>query len=830
MAITVFNIHPNLSPWASGTYAAGSGVVNRVSSGGHAYQCTTGGLSTSAPTGQTAGINNGGVAVWKWLSAIDYTSQQAWADAMPATQLASYFVANWNNGEVVVATGAVRILGYFGKTAGFFQTVITTATGESIRDQPSAALAYNPASGVAFRQPAGNTEFGYYINVANVTIDGIQTKNQNSTNPQPIYGLDTLAVNFLATGVLMDGFAMPSDLEIFFTAAAGVASLSNFVIFDRQAAGIAQAEAIKYDLPPSSGSVTNGVIVAVNGATPNGVAIKSLGGAGQVTVRNVQMFGYASPLLSQNFFGSIVFDHCITDVTLAATQSPTGWGSNSGAGNLFSKTAANQFISATTDLRPKIGAESIGNGAVDLTDIPTGVDFYRNVRGAVWDMGPVATTFTGTVAPPSGTTRVWSITPAGQVAINGTVDPVTSGVAQLILYGTNVTQLNAAGNYYTQPVTYTPGDWGVPSTTSPLASPGVSITTTPGASYDFEAYATNSAGSGVPSVPITAKALSNQGTGTFKVSGGQILKPDGTPFKAQGWSCLVENLNTMVTNAACQPLTTLAPFLNIIGITNQTGPADFASMVNAIDQVITWMTAKKIVVVISSYTNALFNGQGSLNSGQLATDVAMFGSLAAKYASNPYVWFLAGPNEGVNFNVSPQHWQYYQAIRNAGNNNPIGLNCSGGYTFNGMDNASGNYTSMTNVWWSFHPYAWEVGGQYGGTSEGDTTGDHTFLGNFVAAGNWIQSKDGVIPCMAAEFGNANGNSPTTINGGTLFNVVSAYTQSICVGWMAWLWFWPGSNPFPPFGDDVVDPNNTNALVSGYGDVLVANMSSAHGPS
>jgi hypothetical protein len=423
--------------------------------------------------------------------------------------------------------------------------------------------------------------------------------------------------------------------------------------------------------------------------------------------------------------------------------------------------------------------------------------------------------------------QTFTISSGGVIAINATPDAVTSGVVEMTEVNGVVWQLNNLGNWYGQTAPVTAGAWGTPTTTSPFAN--ITITgLTVSQAYKIQATAQNLAGTGPLSNQVTETTTA--ASTAFTISSGKIFRPDGVEFKAQGWSCLVENLNTMVTNSACQPLTNIAPYINVIGIANQTGPVDFSTMVTDIDQIVIWATARKILVFISSYTNAFFNGQGSLNSGQLTTDVAMFASLGARYASNPYVGYIIGPNEAVGFNASPQHWQYYQPLRAAAPNALIGMCISGGYTFNGMDDASGHYSSMKNVFWSFHPYAWEVGGQYGGTTESDVNGDHTFLTNIVAAGNWVQSLDGVIPCMAAEFGNANGNSPTTINGGTMFNVVSSYTPSICSGWIAWIWFWPGSNPFPPFGDDVVDPNNIGTLVAGYGDVLVANMKSAYAPA
>ncbi len=329
----------------------------------------------------------------------------------------------------------------------------------------------------------------------------------------------------------------------------------------------------------------------------------------------------------------------------------------------------------------------------------------------------------------------------------------------------------------------------------------------------------------------------------FSVSGGKIFRPDGVEFKAQGWSCLNENINNMVQNAAIYPLLTnmlngtpqanvpsagLAPNINIVGLANQTGPADFTSYVNGADQAITWLTAKNIVVILSSYTNAYFNGQGSLTSTQLTTDVALWGSLAGRYKDNPYVWYLAGPNEGTGFNISTYHKSYYDAIRNAGATAPIGLCVPNGSSYSRGDtpynNTDGHYNTMTGVFWSFHPYDWEMSGQ--GLDKTIVADCQTFIRNWVAGGTWQGSADGVIPTMAAEFGNAYGNNPLGITGDTCFRVVSSYSTTVCSGWIAWIWHWPGSI-VDGYGDNVVYDETPPRLVANYGTPLVANMQSIY---
>jgi predicted phage baseplate assembly protein len=62
------NVYQGLSGWTNKTYSAG----DRVSNVGNAYQCITGGTSTIAPAGTGSDIAPGGVAHWKYLSAVNY--------------------------------------------------------------------------------------------------------------------------------------------------------------------------------------------------------------------------------------------------------------------------------------------------------------------------------------------------------------------------------------------------------------------------------------------------------------------------------------------------------------------------------------------------------------------------------------------------------------------------------------------------------------------------------------------------------------------------------------------------------------------------------------
>ena len=126
-------------------------------------------------------------------------------------------------------------------------------------------------------------------------------------------------------------------------------------------------------LLPSSAlaAVLDALVVNLNSTNGTGVA------------RNCNFFGATKPLQSANTTASWTADHCCTDVANFTGDAADG------GGNLFSRVAANQFVSETTDLHPKTGADGVGAGATDTTYNTVGDDIFENTRVVPWDIGPV---------------------------------------------------------------------------------------------------------------------------------------------------------------------------------------------------------------------------------------------------------------------------------------------------------------------------------------------------------------------------------------------------------------------------------------------------------
>ncbi len=322
----------------------------------------------------------------------------------------------------------------------------------------------------------------------------------------------------------------------------------------------------------------------------------------------------------------------------------------------------------------------------------------------------------------------------------------------------------------------------------------------------------------------------------FTVSGGQILRPDGVTFKAQGFSILSPQLSP-VASANCTPLATWLPGINIVGISTQSSnSSDGNALITQIDQVVTWLTAKHIVVFLGNYINTDFTGNTPIGTGTTpnrTTVNAWVTALGAKYKANPYVWLLAGPNEGLGSTaISQQHRAEYDAWRATGNNNPVMFNVIGapsGSPSNPIqiDTSAGNYITMTNVIWSIHPYGWMPGNW--GLNEGTAADDDSMLQQMVNAAQSIQqSADGVMPVIAAEFGNANGNN-APVNGATLFTRVIARMPVIATGYVGWIApNWYGYRQDSGNNDNLIDPQ-TGQLSVGFGDYFNSHMNPAWAP-
>lgn len=374
------NIHLGIVGWSNATYAIGA----RRSNVGNAYQVTSPGTSTAPPTGTGTGINNGGTAVWKYLSAVDFTTLQAQANSLASNPGQPVLNLLWND-STVVATVGTAILTLTGHTTSNVNTITyRPAPGESFQAvyqaAPTTAYAYNAANGVAFQLPASGTGgINYFqINDSWVIFDGIQFKDPNATSGSTIIG---------GTGTHV--------------------SISHCIID-----GFGQSGATPIGIDGNNLTITNSLLIARN-TTASGEMVKTSAGTGFIIVNNT--FVHATLTTGQRAVSS---GNNVTNATMvsknnifvnydipygaasgtpwvsnncaysAASFSASNAGTNTG-GSVFGITTANTFANFPTDFHVKTGSTCINAGATDSTDIPAADDAFGSSRpqGTNWDIG-----------------------------------------------------------------------------------------------------------------------------------------------------------------------------------------------------------------------------------------------------------------------------------------------------------------------------------------------------------------------------------------------------------------------------------------------------------
>jgi hypothetical protein len=284
--------------------------------------------------------------------------------------------------------------------------------------------------------------------------------------------------------------------------------------------------------------------------------------------------------------------------------------------------------------------------------------------------------------------------------------------------------------------------------------------------------------------------------------------------------------------AAAAQLPSQFPGVNLVRVAagDYSSLPDPASMAEAI----TSLTGRGTVVEFTDYSNSLGTGsgggQGNIYTGSLlAAESNWFAAMAAYYKSNPYVWFgtnnepsLIYPGNSNAVATGPQSlsaWQKatYNAIRGAGNTNPIFLEPGG--------DAVGNYrngagiplmafqdpavvATMTNVIWDPHIYG------FGNNYAMDDATNNAFVTGMVAAAQAVQSADGVMPAIIGEYG------PEGANGVQMVQAVINAGAAGQTGSAAWVWDQddavggPSNDP-----DDAQDGLLSGGQMTAYGQMV-----------
>jgi hypothetical protein len=386
-----FNLYANLSAWANQTYAAG----NCVSNSSNAYRCIAGGTSTVAPSGTTKNQAPGGTSRWDYLSGIDYSGSTG--DAMftaaiaglPGSITQQIIWQIWNvNGATIGVSSAGTAFANITTGKAFTSTnnlTITAAPGEGFRDSgANTPLAFNPAAGVSFTGFAtapGSGSNAWYITDANVVFDGLQFKDPLSTS---ISGIITCngGTGFILRNCIFDGYSQSSGnyamVSLNFDA-----QVYNCLFIDRSS-GAAAYETLKTaTFTTHVVNPANCTFISTNAST--GSAYWNIAQTG-CTVKNCAFFGYSTPI--DNSTGS-AGDITVSNCAFSIASNLVAEGCTDGGGNIFSLTAANQFISSTADFRITVGSSLLNAGSTDTSDVPSADDIYRTARpqGVAWDIG-----------------------------------------------------------------------------------------------------------------------------------------------------------------------------------------------------------------------------------------------------------------------------------------------------------------------------------------------------------------------------------------------------------------------------------------------------------
>lgn len=427
----IVNVHIGLAAWSSATYVLG----DRRSNGSNAYQCITAGASTAAPTGTGSSINNGGAAVWKYLSSIDRPNGDlrfSTSPVIPATLTQPVLVYIWNDGLISPAAG-VQAIWLAGHTTTLTNTItVMPAPGDGFDATylatPSTALAFNAANGVAIQCPASSTGSTNYIDIDdnNVIVRGLQIQDPNSASLSSLIG--GAGANITVQKCIFDGFSQNSGAVLVQLEGGGLSFTNNLVIGRNTTLGgpIVQV-----------GSIT-GVVVVNNTFVhlTNVFGQTVLDGASNPTsgsniARNNIFINYTAP------YQSAVTTCWLTDHSFytAASFLSTSNGTDAG-GSVYGITTAATFVAFSTDFNLKTGAAPLDAAVTDVTDIPTTDDMFGRSRpqGSAWDGGSAelaaaayVATLSDTVATSAGPSTMFAASYSDTTATSDSLIPV-SGV------------------------------------------------------------------------------------------------------------------------------------------------------------------------------------------------------------------------------------------------------------------------------------------------------------------------------------------------------------------------------------------------------------------
>jgi hypothetical protein len=288
----------------------------------------------------------------------------------------------------------------------------------------------------------------------------------------------------------------------------------------------------------------------------------------------------------------------------------------------------------------------------------------------------------------------------------------------------------------------------------------------------------------------------------FRVVNGQIIGPNGQNFIAHGVNVYSDDLASISAS-----LNTTLPGTNFIRVIVRSlqDPSTYTAFVNQ-------MTAQGIVVEFEDHPDGGGDQDAAPPEG-IPAESAWYAAMATAFKNNPYVWFGTFNEPMPTPGLSAWQQATYNAIRGAGDNNPIMLEVSGSNPSNLQQALDPSvYATMTNVIWDVHCYNYQSN-----YSTDQATVDASVQG-MISAAQSIKSADGLVPVIIGEYGDSTTGSVVSDPGG--MQEVQA-VESSGVGSAAFTWT-AGIAP----GNMI---RNTDGSLTAYGQVVAAFTASGAPP-
>ena len=260
-------------------------------------------------------------------SSRDYSTLQAWEDAVPATPTGGYVGECYNDSEFI---HSCIVSGHTTSAANYIK--LTTAAGQSFMDDAGYAtnpLVYDKTKGVAITSGDGDYAQGViYTDNDYVTFEKLQVKRTGGYYGPPVARLDYPVTSAVIQNCII---AHPYNVAVRIVWLYGGKFINNVVYSTGGNSGT-------YACRMYGAETVNNTFIDASGGHASR-AFEFMYGGGVFT--NNAAFGW------NDLYGSPP-----SGATYNATDDATGF---PGTGNVNSLTFANQFVSTTTDFRPKAG-------------------------------------------------------------------------------------------------------------------------------------------------------------------------------------------------------------------------------------------------------------------------------------------------------------------------------------------------------------------------------------------------------------------------------------------------------------------------------------------